>query len=196
VKPRSSSPVCFAAHKLELSSGVSCPGFKVPHRPPGPWSLPSREALQHSSDPQLQLPGTCSGQLLCDFEYFFGRVVAFVLVSESDGWRAVCGALQPSAVSPSCSEQRREHPSPRRAAWAYKHAVVEAHSLKKPTNQNPRTSQITFPAQKIARLQRHRITESQNSRGWQGPLWVTQSNPPAEAGSPTAGCTGPCPGGA
>ena len=41
----------------------------------------------------------------------------------------------------------------------------------------------------------HRITESQNSRGCQGPLWVTQSNPPAEAGSPTAGCTGPCPGG-
>ena len=41
----------------------------------------------------------------------------------------------------------------------------------------------------------HRITESQNSRGWKGPLWVTQSNPPAEAGSPTAGCTGPCPGG-
>ena len=41
----------------------------------------------------------------------------------------------------------------------------------------------------------HRITESQNGRGWKGPLWVTQSNPPAEAGSPTAGCTGPCPGG-
>ena len=39
----------------------------------------------------------------------------------------------------------------------------------------------------------HRIT--QNSRGWKGPLWVTQSNPPAEAGSPTASCTGPCPGG-
>ena len=41
-----------------------------------------------------------------------------------------------------------------------------------------------------------RITESQNARGWKGPLWVTQSSPPAEAGSPTAGCTGPCPGGA
>ena len=40
----------------------------------------------------------------------------------------------------------------------------------------------------------HRITESQNSRGWKGPLWVIYSNPPAEAGSPTAGCTGPCPG--
>ena len=39
----------------------------------------------------------------------------------------------------------------------------------------------------------HRITESQNSRGWKGPLWVIQSNPPAEAGSSTAGCTGPCP---
>jgi len=38
-------------------------------------------------------------------------------------------------------------------------------------------------------------TESQNVRGWKGPLWVIQSNPPAEAGSPTAGCTGPCPGG-
>ena len=43
--------------------------------------------------------------------------------------------------------------------------------------------------------QSHRITESQNSRGWKGPLWVIQSNPPAKAGSPTAGCTGPCPGG-
>jgi len=40
-----------------------------------------------------------------------------------------------------------------------------------------------------------RVTESQNVRGWKAPLWVTQSNPPVEAGSPTAGCTGPCPGG-
>jgi len=39
-----------------------------------------------------------------------------------------------------------------------------------------------------------RITGPQNGRGWKGPLWVTQSNPPAEAGSPRAGCTGPCPG--
>ena len=37
--------------------------------------------------------------------------------------------------------------------------------------------------------------ESQHGGGWKGPLWVTQSNPPAEAGSPRAGCTGPCPGG-
>ena len=42
-------------------------------------------------------------------------------------------------------------------------------------------------------LQNH--TESENGRGWKGPLWVTQSNPPAEAGSPRAGCTGPRPGG-
>ena len=41
----------------------------------------------------------------------------------------------------------------------------------------------------------HRITESQNVRGWKGPLWVIWANPSAEAGSPTAGCTGPCPGG-
>ena len=39
------------------------------------------------------------------------------------------------------------------------------------------------------------LTESQNSRRWKGPLWVTQSNPPAEAGSPRAGCTAPRPGG-
>ena len=39
------------------------------------------------------------------------------------------------------------------------------------------------------------FTESQNGRGWKGPLWVIWSNPPAEAGSPTAGYTGPCPGG-
>ena len=38
-------------------------------------------------------------------------------------------------------------------------------------------------------------TESQNGRGWQGPLWVTQSNPPAQARSPRAGCTAPRPGG-
>ena len=42
----------------------------------------------------------------------------------------------------------------------------------------------------------HRITEPQNVRGWKGPLWVTPTNPPAEAGSPRAGCTGPRPGGA
>jgi len=41
----------------------------------------------------------------------------------------------------------------------------------------------------------HRITQSQNVRGWKGPLWVIWSNPPARAGSPTVGCTGPCPGG-
>ena len=40
-----------------------------------------------------------------------------------------------------------------------------------------------------------RITESQHGRGWKGPLWVIQSNPPAEAGSPRTGCTGPPPGG-
>jgi len=39
-----------------------------------------------------------------------------------------------------------------------------------------------------------RITESQDGRGWKRALLVTQSNPPAEAGSPTAGCTGSCPG--
>ena len=38
------------------------------------------------------------------------------------------------------------------------------------------------------------FTESQNGRGWKGPLWVTQPNPHAETGSPTAGCRGPCPG--
>jgi len=42
--------------------------------------------------------------------------------------------------------------------------------------------------------QNHRITESQNGRGWKGPLWIIWSNPTAEAGLPTAGCTGPCPG--
>ena len=41
----------------------------------------------------------------------------------------------------------------------------------------------------------HRITESLTGRGWKGPLWVIWSNPPAEAGSPRAGCTGPCLGG-
>ena len=39
------------------------------------------------------------------------------------------------------------------------------------------------------------VTKSQNVRGWKGPLWVTQPNPPAKAGSPRAGCTGSCPGG-
>jgi len=37
----------------------------------------------------------------------------------------------------------------------------------------------------------HTFTESQNVRGWKGPLWVIWSNPHAEAGSPTAGRRGP-----
>jgi len=37
------------------------------------------------------------------------------------------------------------------------------------------------------------ITESQRGTGWNGPLRISQSNPPAKAGLPTAGCTGPCP---
>ena len=37
--------------------------------------------------------------------------------------------------------------------------------------------------------------ESQNGRGWKWPLWIIQSNSPAEAGSPRAGYTGPHPGG-
>jgi len=41
-------------------------------------------------------------------------------------------------------------------------------------------------------LQNH--TESQNGWGWKGPLGIIQSNTPAKAGSPTAGCTGPRPG--
>jgi len=45
------------------------------------------------------------------------------------------------------------------------------------------------------RCSTHRITESQNGRGWKGPLWVIQPNPPAKAGSPRAGCTGLRPGG-
>jgi len=31
------------------------------------------------------------------------------------------------------------------------------------------------------------ITDSQNGRGWKRPLWVIQSNLPAEAGLPRAG---------
>jgi len=31
----------------------------------------------------------------------------------------------------------------------------------------------------------HRITESQNVRGWKGPLWVTQSNPLLKQGHQT-----------
>jgi len=39
------------------------------------------------------------------------------------------------------------------------------------------------------------FTESQNGQDWKGPVWSIWSNPPAEAGSPTAGCTGPRTGG-
>jgi len=45
-------------------------------------------------------------------------------------------------------------------------------------------------------LEGEQVTESQNGGGWKRPLWVTQSNPPAEGGSPRAGCTAPRPGGA
>jgi len=51
-----------------------------------------------------------------------------------------------------------------------------------------------FPFLLVIANKQH-TSESQNGRGWKGPLWVTQSNPPAEAGSPRAGCTGPRPGG-
>ena len=44
-------------------------------------------------------------------------------------------------------------------------------------------------------LEQGQDTESQSGRGWKGPLWVIQANPPAKAGSPTVGCRGPCPGG-
>lgn len=37
------------------------------------------------------------------------------------------------------------------------------------------------------------ITESQNGWGWEGPLEVILSNPPAQAGSPRAGWQGSCP---
>ena len=53
---------------------------------------------------------------------------------------------------------------------------------------------LCFPDCKLpfkGEIHQHLVTEPQNVRGWQGPLRVTQSNPPAEAGSPTAGCTGP-----
>jgi len=39
------------------------------------------------------------------------------------------------------------------------------------------------------------LSRSQNRRGWKGPLEIILSNSPDIAGSPTAGCTGPCPGG-
>ena len=40
------------------------------------------------------------------------------------------------------------------------------------------------------------VTEPQHGGGWEGPLWVTQPKPPAQAGSPRAGCTAARPGGA
>jgi len=52
----------------------------------------------------------------------------------------------------------------------------------------------TTPCNRNLAIYTHRITESQNGRGWKRPLWVMESNPPAETGSPTAGCTGHCPG--
>jgi len=39
----------------------------------------------------------------------------------------------------------------------------------------------------------HRLTESQNGQGWKGPLGIIKFNPPAKAGSPTAGGTRPSP---
>ena len=37
------------------------------------------------------------------------------------------------------------------------------------------------------RIRKHRITESQHGRGWQGPLWVTQPNPLPKQGHPEQG---------
>jgi len=36
----------------------------------------------------------------------------------------------------------------------------------------------------VVSVKHHRITESQNGRGWKGPLWVTQSNPLPKQGHP------------
>ena len=63
---------------------------------------------------------------------------------------------------------------------------LKAHPDAKPTRNSEHSCSALFPAP---------FTESQNVQGWKGPLWVTQSNPPAEAGSPRAGCAGPCLGG-
>jgi len=57
-----------------------------------------------------------------------------------------------------------------------------------------------LPARSAVRLGQHRITESQNHRitewwGLEGTSVGHPVQPPAEAGPPTAGCTGPCPGG-
>ena len=43
------------------------------------------------------------------------------------------------------------------------------------------------PPEQAPRLQVQNHTESQNVRGWKGPLWVTQSNPLPKQGHPEQG---------
>ena len=74
--------------------------------------------------------------------------------------------------------------------WEKPPELIEPIALPK-SAAGPASSLTSFLYAVVSESQNHRITESQNGRGWKGPLWVTQSNPPAEAGSPTAGCTGP-----
>ena len=61
---------------------------------------------------------------------------------------------------------------------------------------SPDGIEAALPRDVISSSGYHSITESQHGGGWKGPLGVTQSNSPAEAGSPRAGCTAPRPGGA
>ena len=49
-----------------------------------------------------------------------------------------------------------------------------------PSTQNPRAHSSNGRGQGAD----HRISESQHGRGWQGPLWVTQSNPLPKQGHP------------
>ena len=81
------------------------------------------------------------------------------------------------------------HSSPRGLYWApMTHLPPTIHPALAKASTNPLLAGTSWHSPPC-------LTESQNGRGWKGPLWVIQSNPPAEAGSPTAGCTGPCPGG-
>ena len=83
-----------------------------------------------------------------------------------------------------------------RKVTGQKHSDFEKRLVPRPCLsgwRSPSSWKLSF--RHVFQLPQHRITESQNGRGWKGPLWVIWSNPPAEAGSPTAGCTGSCPGG-
>jgi len=74
------------------------------------------------------------------------------------------------------------------------HPAPKAGSTFRPSAQ-ARSHRLLCSTHPLPSAEHHRITESQHGWGLAGPSVDPQAQPPAEAGSPRAGCTVPRPGG-